>query len=222
MDTTNPGDDAGSTAAPNPFRFGDYLWPPQQTDVMRERLPLMAQQSDAATSVPAGAVSAGQAMLPSFPATTLSYDNTPVPFIDWRGDPVLDPKNGQMMIPKGVDPHFFVDQGHADAAAGPLAVMRGLYNFRQGGPWDLQRPGNMSAFVDAASTAIGLYSAAAGVYPHDLLSLQALYAFFNSKFGDDDPRSFKYWPLPERNVANTYKGYELYRSSRVGPTPGAP
>jgi hypothetical protein len=142
MDATNAGDDYGSTAAPNPFRFGDYPWPPQQANAMLDRLQLMAQQPGAAATPDAsGAGSPGRPMLPSFPATTLSYDNTPVPFVDWRGEPVLDPTNSQMMIPQGVDPHFFVDQGHADAAAGPLAVLRGLYNFRQGGPGICRGPG---------------------------------------------------------------------------------
>jgi hypothetical protein len=80
----------------------------------------------------------------------------------------------------------------------------------------------MPQFVDVSSTALGLYGAAAGVDPHDLLSLQALYARFNSKFGERVPRSQQYYPLPETNVANTRKGYQLYYSGRVGPTPGMP
>jgi hypothetical protein len=155
----------------------------------------------------------------------LSTDNTPIPFMDAYGNPVLKPNGEPMMIPRGVDPLFFVNRGLADASAGPWAVIRGLLKFGQGRDWDLQRQGPDDTvdqdFVDAATVALGLYASAAGVYPNDLLRLQSFYAMFNSDFGDAEV-SPKYEPLPVTNVKNTQRGYDLYRSGRIGPTPAAP
>src|SRR4051812_13148948 len=44
----------------------------------------------------------------------LSTDNTPVPFLDVHGNPVLIGKDGPIMIPREVDPAFFVNRGLAD------------------------------------------------------------------------------------------------------------
>jgi hypothetical protein len=90
-----------------------------------------------------------------------------------------------IMMPKGVDPNFFVDQGLADRGD-PARILLNLGNFGQGGAWDLQRPGNptMKEFRDAASVAIGLYGAAAGINPHHVLTMQSLYALLYSRFDD--------------------------------------
>jgi hypothetical protein len=162
----------------------------------------------------------------SAPAARLPYDNTPVPFLDWRGDPIIGPDGDAMMIPKGADPHFFVDQGLADRSAGWASTARSLANFGQGHPWDLQRqePDKpmKNQFRDAASVAIGLYGAAAGVPQPVMLGLSGLYAAKNSTFPKDEPRDPLYVTLSKRNVDNTKLGYELYQTGRIGPTPGAP
>jgi hypothetical protein len=154
------------------------------------------------------------------PGGKLSTDNTPMLFQDVLGTPLIGRDGLPMMIPRGVDPLFFVNRGLADAAAGPRAVFDGLRKFGQGRDWALQRQGPDNAvipgFRDAATVALGLYGSAAGLDPHHLLTMQALYALANSDFGDAI-RNREYYPLPEINVRNTMLGYQLHRSGRIGP-----
>jgi hypothetical protein len=150
-------------------------------------------------------------------AIPVSYlqSTTPVPFKDDKGNPVLDDKGGQMMMPSDADPHFFVDAGQIFGSAG-------LANFRQGGPWDLQRVGPDRTFVkdftNYSTVAIGLYGAAAGIPLDTLLAIEDSYAASHSDFGSAE-RDSKYTHLRAENVWNTRFGYELYSSGRIGPSP---
>lgn len=158
-------------------------------------------------------------------AGKLSTDNTPVPFLDVHGNPVLIGKDGPIMIPRGVDPAFFVNRGLADRSKGALSVLDGLWNFRQGGAWDLQRQNPDSTvdrkFIDAATIALGLYGSAAGIDPDELLRTQSYYARIFSNF-KNAPTNPTYHPLPQTNVQNTHLGYDLHRSGRIGLPPTGP
>jgi hypothetical protein len=128
----------------------------------------------------------------------------------------------QVQIPEGVDLRIFARQGEADnKLPGDIrgeTIRKRLENFRQGGIWDLQRPrlqkdskGNhivYSEFINAATLAIGVYCAAAGLTRTETLAAESIYAVGHSNFGNAKRHWF--WPLPERNVINTNLGYDLY------------
>ena len=147
--------------------------------------------------------------------------------LSWAGDPLALPEDVASPPDLGIGARFAQAPVSSDAGLGAteLAVMDGLTNFGQGRAWDLQRQGPDNTvdqkFIDAATVALGLYGAAAGIYPHDLLMLQSYYALLNSDFGNKE-RSRKYYPLPETNVENTRLGYELHRSGRIGAPRVAP
>lgn len=89
-----------------------------------------------------------------------------------------------------------------------------LFKFRQGGEWDVQRVGGKyhPEYVDYATVAIGLYAASTGISRDIILRIQDTYA---AKYSYFDPRTKMdktYTHLPERNVANTDLGFQLYES----------
>jgi len=163
------------------------------------------------------------------------FNSKPVPFLDDRGRPVIGASGKPAMIPELVKPNYFVDKGLEtdsllnnqemvptdDQNARMLGLAKlalDLYNFRQNGPWDLQRnPSNTPDLVDGATIAIGLYAAAAGMSEDELLKMQNDYAREHSHFPANTPMDDTYPSLPKRNVENTHIGYELYRSGRIGP-----
>lgn len=63
--------------------------------------------------------------------------------------------------------------------------------------------------------AIGVFAAAAGIDLEFVLSKSNEYAKDNSKFGEEELMSDEYPFLPKRNVENTRRGYELYKSGRI-------
>ena len=98
-------------------------------------------------------------------------------------------------------------------AATQLAYLAGkLSRFRQYGSWDAQRVGGKfnPLYVDYATIAIGLYSAALGISEGETLRIENLYAFAHSKFPPEMPMDGKYIHLPKRNVINTNIEYQLY------------
>jgi hypothetical protein len=114
----------------------------------------------------------------------------------------------------GARPEVTHDQAH------PRRSLR-RPNFRQGGPWDVQRIGSdrdpTHKFIDYATVGIGLYGAAAGIPIDELPFYQNLYAAHHSDFGDVE-RDPVYTHLAQRNVKNTRRGYELYNSGQIGPS----
>jgi len=142
-----------------------------------------------------------------------------VQFLDDRADPVLTMDGKAMFVPDGVDMGGFVDQGLADSG-NPAAIAANLFKFRHGGPWDLQRPGNVPAFVDPASVAIGLYGAAAGVPFDRMMRVQQIFARIMRPNWGNVPISEDYSPLPKRNEANTRKGYDLFNTGAIASRPG--
>ncbi len=170
----------------------------------------------------------------------ISDPAAPVPVVDDQGKPVLIPdgprKGQQMLRPAGLDPHFFVKQGTADKSrydalshtANPygggdasLAFLSRdlmqLYKLRQGGEWDAQRVGGKyhPEYVDYATVAIGLYAASAGISRDIILRIQDTYAAKYSHFEPGTKMDKTYTHLPERNVANTDLGFQLYESGRT-------
>ena len=162
---------------------------------------------------------------------SISQDNTPVQLQDDQGRDVQRDDHTPIRVPRGVDIHFFVDQGLADkqaleaatsgddlsAAAARIAVH--LSNFRDGGPWDLQRADgkNMTEFRDVSTVAIGLYAASLGLNIEDILTIENDYAGYFSRFGNAEMDE-TYTHLPKLNVENTRRGYELFYSGKIGPT----
>lgn len=154
----------------------------------------------------------------SKPVSSIVHSYTPVDVKDDQGNQVFNYAHEKMQMPSDANLSFFVEMGLgtldlADAFAT-------LSNFRQNGIWDIQRVGfdklPTPAFVDVATVAIGLYSAAAGIPLSVLLWVENQYAKYNSNFGDakmDDTYNY----LPARNVWNTKLGYELYETRRIGP-----
>jgi hypothetical protein len=185
---------------------------------------LAIRDTDGSGSGPSIKQSAGSALSrlrdPSHSATGASgvvlvselRSKTPAPLKDDKGASILNADGGQMMLPSDADPHFFID-------AGKLYGLPGLANFRQGGPWDLQRVGPdrmfIKDFTDFSTVAIGLYGAAAGIPADTLLSIQDRYAAGHSNFGPAKMDA-KYTHLAEKNVWNTRLGYDLYSSGRIG------
>jgi hypothetical protein len=106
---------------------------------------------------------------------------------------------------------------------GKIVALNNLMSFAQGGGWDVQRVGPNKEFepkfVDFATLAIGLYSAAAGLDREEVLDyLMNNYAAIFSDFGPNVRMSKKYPHLPERNVYNFDTGYDLYRSGAIRAT----
>lgn len=160
--------------------------------------------------------------------TRIAQSHTPAALVDDQGQPVYDSKNNPLQRPNDVPPSFFVDAGKAAVAADAFSDVPGmtsrvqLLNFGQGGPWDVQRVGSdklpTPAFVDYATIGIGLYGAAAGIPPNEMLTYENWYAGLNSHFDEKVERDSTYTNLPKRNVDNTKLGYHLYESGRIGPS----
>ena len=125
-----------------------------------------------------------------------------------------------MQRPSDVDLRYFVDQGIA--ARGSLIDTYGnLPNFREGGPWDIQRIGSdekpTRPFIDSANVAIGLYGASAGISQGAALNIANGFAAAESNF-KDAPRDDTYTHLRKENVYDIKLGYSLYQSGKIGPT----
>jgi hypothetical protein len=139
-----------------------------------------------------------------------------VPFLDDDGQQVLDINGRPMMRPSDVDPHFFLNTNDTGTFAEAFGE---LYNFRQGGAWDIQRVGpNLQFtpdFVDFSTVMIGLYAAANGIPIGTLLDMQNTYAGMYSKFAPNTQMDRTFTNLPASNVWNTKKGYELYYNEKI-------
>jgi hypothetical protein len=143
---------------------------------------------------------------------------------DDDGEIIVGPNGNPIMIPARIDPHYFVNQGIADLGASmndPSVALYDLQQFRQGGPWDLQRDNgaNLPQFRDSANVVIGLYAAALGLTPEQTLDMSNIYAKGNSNF-EGQLMDTTYIHLPQRNVFDILLGYHLYQSGRVRPTAG--
>jgi|GEM_PF-6698224 hypothetical protein len=157
--------------------------------------------------------------------------DSPVPFVDDDGKPVLDATGNPMLRPAGLDPHIFVKQGIADGQLELQMLQQGegggeamlgyelvqLKKFKQGGPWDAQRIGGKfhPDFVDYATVVIGLYAAASGMSRDDILTVENSYAALFSHYAAGTPMDPHYAHLPARNVANTQLGFELFEKRRI-------
>ena len=171
---------------------------------------------------------AGSASPARNPSGRLANSYTPAPFVDDHGKPVLGPDGKPMLRPSDVDPHFFVDQGRAAAdfderGLGPgLMGVAGLANFRQLGPWDIQRIGSdvqpTKPFIDSANVVIGLYGAAAGLPQEVTLQIANQRAKQTSDFGPNANMNSTYPHLRNENVYDIQEGYRLYESGRIGPS----
>ena len=88
--------------------------------------------------------------------------------------------------------------------------------FRQGGPLDFQRQNGAfnPAYVDFATIAIGITADAMHWKADATLDLENDYAALKSHFGNVPMSTI--WPsLPQRNVYNTFMGYNLYDTGAV-------
>ena len=92
-----------------------------------------------------------------------------------------------------------------------------LNNFRRWQAWDAQRYDRTyyTRYVDYATVAIGLNSAAAGIPEAASLRMQNSYAK-DSRYAKKTIMSKVYPNLPERNVTDTETGYRLYHDGAVG------
>jgi hypothetical protein len=157
----------------------------------------------------------------------------PVPFVDSNGNPITDDHGNQIVRPADLPPETYIgegrlstlgaviaaseqtEQGEPGPLAGlPVAIATALTPFRQGGSLDAERYQGqyVTDYRDYANIAIGLYMAAAGVDVDDALSIANAYAAIFSHFHEqmDDV----YVHLPERDVRDIKRGYELYNSGR--------
>ena len=192
-----------------PGGFGDpSMWPIVSAPVPTKNTQgqsTMAQKP-AATNCPA--------------PNTVAKDTAAVPFLDDRGNPILNSNNQTMMRPSGFDPHFFTRSGALDLARmqrpGTLYV-NSLANFRIGGPWDAQRDsgGNfIGEFRDYASVAIGLYAGAAGLTQNQIVGMADTYAGTASNFSSAQ-MDYEFRNLPSLNVTNMQLGFNLQQSGQV-------
>jgi hypothetical protein len=95
-----------------------------------------------------------------------------------------------------------------------LPALATLWFFRRGGHWDLQRidapKGTIHhEFRPITNFMTGYYGAAIGLSFEAMMKIQVDYAK-DSKWSEKEVRSEKYFPLPESNVNNIKRGYEVY------------
>jgi RHS repeat-associated protein len=135
---------------------------------------------------------------------------------DDSGNVVVGANGAPVEMPAGRSAQEFVRLGE-EAKGSTIRAYSNLANFKHGGPWDLQRTqgGFDGRFIDAATIAIGLYAAPAGIGFDKLMTIQDSYAGAFSKWKEDVPMHTFYTNLPVRNVRNTQIGYELYFSGAV-------
>ena len=103
--------------------------------------------------------------------------------VDQFGNDIVDSKGNKIWFPESFDPADAIGFGKSIAALpSPLRGLVMYYNFRQGGPRELQRTYNgqsngpfAEAFTRAASYALGLTGAAAGYSQEDLMNGGGLY-----------------------------------------------
>jgi hypothetical protein len=114
-----------------------------------------------------------------------------------------------VLMPMGTDMELFANAGRSPQL--PADLLLDLKKF-QYGSWDLQRQGNNfeTRYIDAASVAIGVHAAAAGMSLNVSLSAQNFFAR-NSTYPPGTFMSPTYSNLPQRNVDNTTIGYNLVK-----------
>jgi hypothetical protein len=144
---------------------------------------------------------------------------------------VFDANNQEVdaVIPEGWDLGYFAFMGErmrardkfgepqshmSFSAVAPLAL------FRHGLDWDMQRIGAPRGkinhdFRPISTVAIGVYANAAGIPFEVMMEIQNTYAWMFSDFDASEPKSKNYPSLPESNVANTKRGYDLYNNGDV-------
>lgn len=138
----------------------------------------------------------------------------------------------QMRTPKGWSLNSFAFIGEAlrvrDASGKPLnvpspAAFLFLRNFRQGGPWDMQRFGRTQGihpqFRHASNMAIGVFAGAAGFDLEFILDRANSYAASHSKFDPDEVMNAEYPALPEVIVQDIRNGYNFYKSGAIKAKP---
>lgn len=233
--------DAGAAAAGNANLDGgasNGVTVPDQTAALASS-PLLGASPPPGAGAEATAEAGTAAGAAAANVDKLKDPTAAVPLVDDQGNPVIVPlgpfKGQQMLRPAGLDPHFFVKQGIADKSrydalnhiANPYGSdaslaflsreLMQLYKLRQGGEWDAQRVGGQyhPEYVDYATVAIGLYAASTGVSRDIILRIQDAYAARHSHFGPRIKMDKTYTHLPERNVANTDLGFQLYESGRT-------
>ncbi len=156
----------------------------------------------------------------------------PTPLFDPDGNPIMSVDNNNhpehVHYPTNFPPQFFIDRGleaKSRLAASPVDILstsepalealtvigNDLVKFRRSGPWDMQREGYglIYHYVNYATVAIGLYSAAAEIPRPVILAIENMVAT-GSNFGTVDKDKF-YTFLPLRNISNTDIGIELYK-----------
>jgi len=149
-----------------------------------------------------------------------SYSGS-TPLTDGSGRVVLGGDGKPVLMPEGVDMSTFADAGRNAAAAiggspAGLGVLGGdLYDFDRGGRWDLQRiQGYFNPrYIDAATVAIGVYAASAGIPIDTILAVQDFVAR-TSVYAPGTVMDSTYTNLPGRNVMNTQVGYDLVKKGR--------
>lgn len=142
---------------------------------------------------------------------------------------VHGPTGELVKFPKEFPPSFFVEQGQKNSVfklvpLGPIGIYTAinlywsLSNFGMNQQWDLQRTFNETSssidhsLRDYSTIAIGLFAYGASISPIAISYLQDRYAKYkDNKYASDDPIGW-FGYLPQRNIDNTYIGYELGKS----------
>jgi RHS repeat-associated protein len=145
---------------------------------------------------------------------------TITPMMDDQGNIIFGGNGLPASMPVGIFPGDFVYLG--EHLAGTPQAYSSLFNFRQGGDWDLQRlaggTGIDGRLIDSSTICIGLYAAAAGIPYPTLMSIQNTYAGLWSSYPTGTPMDQTWTNLPSRNVSNTNTGYSLYNTGMVTAT----
>ena len=137
--------------------------------------------------------------------------------VDQFGNDIVDSKGNKIWFPESFDPADAIGFGKSIAALpSPLRGLVMYYNFRQGGPRELQRTYNgqsdgpfAEAFTRAASYALGLTGAAASYSQEDLMKGGGLWK--NPKTADRDTGN------NPRNVPFIAQGFRDHFASVFAP-----
>jgi hypothetical protein len=131
---------------------------------------------------------------------------------DASGRLVMGGDGKPVLTPEGIDLGSFAQAGRS---AGPIDLTLDLLKFDRGASWDLQRlEGSFQLrYIDAATVAIGVHAASAGIPLSVSLTIQNFVAR-TSVYAPGTVMDSQYRNLPVRNVVNTQVGYDLVRSGR--------
>ena len=133
-------------------------------------------------------------------------------------DPLLD-KSGRV-VSGGDGKPVLMPMGTNMEAFAKDASISDLGKFSRGGSWDLQTQSSLRSpgenfeqrYIDAATVAIGVHAAAAGIPLNVSLGMQNINAgSYRNSYTDKFPLSDDFTRLPLRNIQNTKIGYGLYK-----------